>query len=283
MSPQPLRPGSGQFPPDQIRVPIPPTRFQASETGILRQPPAVPTVESYRQTVVRIWPQGAEHPAVDLVPDPDADTTDIPAALFGDDTSEVFILSGVKAFRSLTTRTEDAETLHSLRWRLDFRGWDWCPTVATSPDRQWVESGALVRNCDLEEAQDQARFHGQKVILRWDVRGMAPVPTLPGVDVGDSTPVPVRLVPARTGCPLRRGADDGPCKMYGGPWTSASIAAAHVWGQHHAMLLDAFGCDVCRGEGGRNTRGATDLFTPSREGGWQWGAPRTRERVGDDA
>lgn len=281
MSRQPLGPGEGQFPSDQISIPIPPTRFDAAETGVVRRPPTTPLVESYRQTVVRIWPRGVEEPAVDLVPDLAAGATQTPTELFGPEFEQVFVLSGAKAFGRLTTRREDAETLLRLKWRLDFQGWDWRPTVATSPDRQWVESGALLHG-DPDRVAEVARFHGQFVMLCWDEEGMAPVPTLPGVDVGDPAPVPVRLVPANTGCPLRGGAD-GVCKVYGGPWTSSSIAAAHVWGQHRGMLLEAFGCDVCHGEGGPSTSGAVDLFTPSRAGGWQWGAPRTRETLGDDA
>jgi hypothetical protein len=54
------------------------------------------------------------------------------------------------------------------------------------------------------------------------------------------------------------------------------MSAALVWKHHRAMLLDAFGCDVCQGDGGNGAIGVVDLFTPSRQGGWQWGSPRTR-------
>ena len=277
MNRQPLRPGEGQFPADQIKIPVPPSRFQSSQDGVLRLPPTVPAALSYRQTIVRIWPQGVTAPAVDVVPSPGAESHS-PSELFGPGQATVHIVSGTKAFGRLTTREEDADTLLGLRGRLDSEGWDWCPTVATSPDRQWVEGGALLRDGDPDEVMHLARFHGQSVMLRWDDAGMVMVPTRAGVDVADPTPVPVRLVPVATGCPLRGGAD-GVCKMYGGPWTSSSMSAALVWKNHRAMLLDAFGCDVCHGEGGGGAIGAVDLYTPSREGGWQWGPPRTREQM----
>ena len=273
MSPQPLLPGEGAFPADQIRIPCPPSRFESSTGGVLRRPHGVPVAESYRRNVVRIWLGGADQDVVDLVPDTDTVTTG-PASLFGPDCGPVFFLSGTQAFGRLTTRDEDAATLRALRWRLDFDSWDWCPAVATSPDRQWIESGALIRDVDADAAVDRARFHGQSVILCWDDEGLAPLATIPGVNVGDPSPGPVRLVPAATGCPLRGGVD-GVCKVYGGPWTSSAMAAALVWRHHRAILLDAFGCNVCHGDGGGGAVGFVDLFTPSRDGGWQWGPPRT--------
>lgn len=262
------------MPSDQTRIPVPPSRFESFTEGVLRYPHAVPATESFRQTVVRIWPDGPEGSAIDLIPDQGTETVG-PAALFGPDSGPVYIVSGMHAFGRLTTRTDDAATLLGLYSRLDLQGWDWCQTVATSPDRQWIEAGALLRNEEAEAVMDTALYHGQSVILRWDEEGLAPLATRHRVDLGDPTPVPVRLTPALTGCPLRGGAD-GVCKVYGGPWTSSSMSAALVWRHHRAMLLEAFGCDVCHGEGGGGAVGATELFTPSREGGWQWGPPQLR-------
>ena len=135
MSPQPLLPGEGAFPADQIRIPCPPSRFESSTGGVLRRPHGVPVAESYRRNVVRIWLGGADQDVVDLVPDTDTVTTG-PASLFGPDCGPVFFLSGTQAFGRLTTRDEDAATLRALRWRLDFDSWDWCPAVATVPHHQ---------------------------------------------------------------------------------------------------------------------------------------------------
>ncbi|WP_220488373.1 hypothetical protein [Tessaracoccus sp. MC1756] len=169
--------------------------------------------ESYRQTVIRIWPNGSDESPVDVVPTPGAET-DGPEALFGEGCGPVFVVSGSHAFGRLTMPDEDAPTLGGLYWRLDYQGEDWVPSVSTSPDRQWVEKGALVKGIDEDEALSTAFFHGQDFVLRRDSSGLTPLATREGVDVGGDEPVAVQLTPARTGCPLRCGAD-GVCKMYG--------------------------------------------------------------------
>lgn len=97
-------------------------------------------------------------------------------------------------------------------------------------------------------------------MFRWNGAGLAPLAARPSVDVGDEPPVAVRLTPALTGCPLR-GGTDGVCKVYGGPWTSSSFTAANFWRCHRVLLIEAFGCDVCNGEGENGAIGAVDLFT----------------------
>lgn len=275
MARAPYGPYEGKMPEDQIRIPRPPLMSDPEHGALLRFEHQITALESYRRQIIRIWPDGKDSEPVDLVPSP-GQTTDRPDDLFGGGCEVAFFLSGSHAFGRLTTMEDDAETWRRLRWRLDLEEEDWAHSVATSPDRQWVEKGALLKDFEQDEALSWGRFHGQAVILRWDSDGLTPLATREGVDVGGDEPVPVKLVTAATGCPLRCGAD-GPCKMWGGPWTSSSISAAYLWSAHRALLLDAFGCDVCAGEGGGGPIGGVDLFTPSREGGWQRGAPCMRE------
>lgn len=212
----PLRPGQGAFPDDQIPSPYIPSRSRARADGVLRMPHGESVLESYRSNVVRIWPT-ASAPAVDLVPGATSPSAS-PADVFGPDCREAFIVAGTHAAGRLTTREDDDATLLGLRCFLGFNEWRWSPTVTTSPDRSWVEPGALIRGVPEDEVADQAAYHGQAVILRWDADGLAPRATMPGVNVGDPTPTPVALAPALIGCPLRRGAD-GVCKAHGGGWT----------------------------------------------------------------
>ena len=266
MSRTPLKPGEGQFAPDQITTPVPPSEAESAATGLLRHPHATPVGESYLSNVLRIWPGGADGQAFDVVPDPGSDRpSDAPSALFADEAT-VYFLPGTHAFGRLTTRHDDIVS----RWALEdwFDGHSWCRAVATSPDRQWVEEGLRVRGVSLGTVQRAGRRNGQDVALRWDADGWSPIPLREGVFVAGT--VPVRVGPAATGCPFRRGAD-GPCKVGGGPWTSSSISAALIWKKHRELLLDAFGCDVCEGVDVSGARGTVQLFTPSRAGGWQWG------------
>lgn len=272
MTPSPYGPYEGTFPADQIGIPGPPFKNSPDYGKVLRPPHSISVVESYRQQVIRIWPAGLDAEPVDLV-SIQGEERDRPEDVLGADCQRTFFMSGNHAFGRLTTPDEDAETLAGLHWRLGFQTEAWVHAVATSPDRRWVERGALVMSVDEEEAVSLGAHHGQDVVFRWDADGLTPVATREGVDVGGDDPVPVKVVRAKTGCPLRCGAG-GVCKMWGGPWTSSSISAAYFWKMHRALLLDAFGCDVCEGEGGGGPIGGVELFTPSRAGGWQRGAPR---------
>ena len=268
----PIMPGPIPQPKDQVATPAVPPKYIRDTEGVVRYPHAVSVIESYRQTVIRIWPAGPDGDAVDVVPDPDAQPVG-PGVVFGEEVEAVHFLSGTHANGRLTTRDEDAASLEGLRSRLDYDGVDWRPAVATSLYRQWVEGGVLLLGFSDDDAQRQARYFGQDVVFRWDDRGLTPLASRLGADVGGDAPVAAAVVPARTGCPMRRGADDGPCKMYGGPWTSASITAAMSWRQHRALLIDAFGCSVCEGVDVRGITTAVGLYTPSREGGWQVALP----------
>lgn len=277
----PLMPGEGKIPEDQINIPRAPHRIDDDYGRVLRRPPSIPVVQSYRDNIVRIWPQGRDAAAVDVVPAPGSQSAG-PEQVFGEGCGPVYVIAGAHAFGRPTTFEEDEGTLERLYWRLNFQGEDWVPSASTSPDRQWVEKGATVRNIEEADILSLAFFQGQDVVFRWDEQGLTPLATREGVEVGGDDPVAVQITPAKTGCPLRCGAD-GPCKMYGGPWTSSSISAAYFWSSHRALLLDAFGCHVCEGEGGGGVTGGVDLFTPSRDGGWQRGAPRTSEQLRRDA
>ncbi len=266
--------GPRRRPDDQFVVEPPPAR--GDESGLLRHPPSVPVAESYRSNWVRVWPDGPGGRVVDVEPAPGT-VSDARLAVFGAEAATVFVVSGQHAFGRPSTRADNAETLRRLIGRLDIQHWVWSPATTFDPGRQWVEEGVVIRGADTDEVCDLARRHGQDLVLRWDADGLAPVVTRAGVELpSNGVPVPVRIAPARTGCPLRGGVD-GWCVQQGGPWTSGSITASLVWETHRAMLVDALGCQVC--EGGPVTvgapLGATDLFTPSRRGGWQWGSPRT--------
>jgi len=84
-----------------------------------------------------------------------------------------------------------------------------------------IEAPALVKY--WEGTLTVTRPDGEVIASgQWDrVRQPAACPMLDGV------PAPTR------------------CKMYGGGWTSGSIAAAAEWSQHRRLLLSTIGCAVC--------------------------------------
>lgn len=257
---------------EQDRVPRPPQKSQIQNEGVLRHPHAVSVVDSYRQTVVRIWPSDSSQPT-DLVPASGATSSVGPDALFGEGCGPAYVISGAHLFGRLATPEEDAHTVQGLRDHLSHLEYEWRPTVATSPDRQWVEPGALVLGRGERDVLGRAAYCGQSFVLRWDEAGLTPLATRPGVDVGGDEPVPVALEPALRGCPLRRGRSEAECHQEGGGWTSGSIYAAYAWALHRRLLVDAFGCELCGGRERGGAFGVTGMFTPSREGGWQYGSP----------
>lgn len=269
MATRPLPPENRPRPDDQVWAPWPDSTTRERRTFDAPE-------ESYRHNIIRTWPEGRAGRPVDLVPTPGAEHLP-PSALF-DDARPAWVIPGVHCFGRLTTVADDAESLGHFQRLLERLDWTWHASVTTSPTRQWVEPGALVLCDDADEVLSMARRQGQAVVQRWDDEGLWAVRTADGSllheehDEGPS--VPLVAAPGATGCPLRCGADDW-CKRDGGPYGSAAMAAARVFQEHRALLVEAFGCDVCEGGplGPGHAVGMTQLFTPSREGGWMWGQP----------
>ena len=74
-------------------------------------------------------------------------------------------------------------------------------------------------------------------------------------------------------CPARYPAnDDKQCTMVGGPFGSAAIHAAGIWGTTRKQFLSRLGCTPCKTQPAP-TSGAILLHQPdmpSRFGGFQW-------------
>ena len=81
MNRNPILTGVPEVPADQITIPLPPISAAERSEGLLRLPHAQSDTKSYRNQVIRIWPDGPEAKAVDLVTT--ADPTVGPDALFG--------------------------------------------------------------------------------------------------------------------------------------------------------------------------------------------------------
>ncbi|GAA1388360.1 DUF3293 domain-containing protein [Luteococcus peritonei] len=264
---------TGPFLSDQIRVTVP---QHADGPEPLRTPPTIGWEESWRSHRLRFWPDPDGLP---LELSPTDGPSDGPDQVLGAD--QAWLLPATGGFVRPTTIQEDLAATRALHDGLSARSIAWAPATLHAADQQWAQSGALLWKVEAEQALALARRHGQATVLRWDQQGLAAVMTSEqargdGRRLPPTAPVPMALKPAATGCPMRCGAD-GWCKRWGGPWTSASITAALVWEAHRRMLTESLGCSLCHGgpvaRGGPS--GLTDLFSPTREGGWAWGGPRS--------
>lgn len=267
------------FPDGQIRVSFPPGKADFSTR---RREPGEPIAESYLSNVVRI---PTDTGPVDLTPSSDRVSV-APSEVYGPACHTVWFVSSSHGFSRAMTQPE--QHLHQQRFTelLDLQGWSWRPATCFPTGRQWIELGAvLLQTPESDWGPDEVLFlahqFGQDAVIRWDAEGFTALPT-PSVATPEahSHTVPVSAELAAGGCPLVGGRDEW-CKREGGPWTSGSITAAAVWQQHRRMLVDALGCGVCGG--GPHSPGravlARELFLPSRQGGWQWGVPLSRDEV----
>ena len=102
----PLMPGEGKIPEDQINIPRAPHRIDDDYGRVLRRPPSIPVVQSYRDNIVRIWPQGRDAAAVDVVPAPGSQSAG-PEQVFGEGCGPVYVIAGAHAFGRPTMFEED--------------------------------------------------------------------------------------------------------------------------------------------------------------------------------
>jgi hypothetical protein len=152
--------------------------------------------------------------------------------------------------------------------------------VTASPDRSWVEDHIRVVGLGADVAIRIGVQSGQPAVpaLLCDMVVVMPTGRMP--TLRQSTMVAVtRYQIART-CPMRLDDTLGArCTMRGGPYGSAAISAAAVWGSHRRLLLRRLGCDACA-DGSQPTSGPWgravgaesfgDMVLPSRFGGWAW-------------
>ena len=123
MNRNPILPGVPEVPEvpaDQITIPLPPISAAERSEGLLRLPHAQSDTKSYRNQVIRIWPDGPEAKAVDLVTT--ADPTVGPDTLFGPDCGPVYLVAGTHSFGRLTNRDDDLRAVRRMRSELPPHG-----------------------------------------------------------------------------------------------------------------------------------------------------------------
>ena len=217
---------------------------------------------------------------VDIIPD-DAGAADLPGTSqpqpvdggLGDD-GPLHVIAGSHGSNKPSTPRQDLRATRRLFKALGKSGWAWRPAAIFPPGREWVQSAAAVRGVPLDDVLDLARAYGQEAMHSWFEGLLVATPTGLGPDLLAPVAVRARTRPAEFGCPMRFGDADNVCVREGGFYTASSRTAALVWEHHRAMLVAALGCSICDGgnvasEG--RPYGITEMFTPSRRGGWAWG------------
>ena len=149
--------------------------------------------------------------------------------------------------------------------------------TAIAEDGSWFEGLLVAYGMEDDRAVALAREFGQAAALRWQDDQMTVLPTglRPSVEPA-STPVRLVRLPSRT-CPVRLDVDPtGRCVTWGGPYTSGSIHAAALWGNHRGVGVRLMGCDSCDdkkepswGVGGGAVNLA-DIVLASRYGNATW-------------
>lgn len=115
------------------------------------------------------------------------------------------------------------------------------PTVgAIDGNARWTDRLLVGSRLDCA---DFAKRTGQPFVLLW-TRGALQVWDVEVNEVVAAAPA--RLSQAVRPCPLIRDGVPGQlCRMYGGPWVSASIVAAGKWLRERWVRLQDVGCDTC--------------------------------------
>lgn len=171
----------------------------------------------------------------------------------------VFIFGSVRT-PAPTKLTEATATRNNIIERLEPKGIGTLRARSIDRFHRWIEPSVLAFPfVDVEEPVDVWRGHvlstAQQVGIdtvvevvdsQWKVLSMKWGPSYRFTETARGIASLTRDGEPR--CPMQAVPEVGEyCRMYGGPWTSRSIAAAAAWREHRSRLVEAAGCATCEG------------------------------------
>jgi hypothetical protein len=172
----------------------------------------------------------------------------------------------------------------ALREIAEDRGWRFHEAVTVGRMGEWFEQGLVILDLDPAEAEALIWKLEQEAFIRVDVAGWTVVPRYER-EIPATEPA-LRILRTEPLCPMRLlGAPAKVCSPEGGPWTSGSISAFHIWKWHRSVALAVVGCPLCDDgngpirflgsdvviQGNGPTIGAREVYIASRFGGYCFG------------
>jgi hypothetical protein len=198
-------------------------------------------------------------------------------------------LNGVilTAWNKFGQPTEEQQNLiqnEHLKQHLEERKLKYEPILTLASNFRWLEDSYLVEGLTFHQAEDIATAYGQLAfVILHDNKAVVRLTTnasfmgLPR-DTELTTFVTMKEV-GYNHCPARYQANDKTkCTMVGGPYGSAAIHAAGIWGTTRKQFVSRLGCTPCNAKPNATVPpkdGAilvSEPDMPSRFGGFQWGS-----------
>ena len=193
------------------------------------------------------------------------------------------ILTAWNPFGKPTNEAENLELNNELKAHLEKRNLKAEPILTLASNFRWLEDAYLVEDLTFEQAEDIATafgqlafitLHGNKATLRLTTNAsfMGLPRDFEEMFFLDSKEVTYNHCPARY-----PANDDKQCTMVGGPFGSAAIHAAGIWGTTRKQFVSRLGCNPCQTPPTPRD-GAILVYEPdmpSRFGGFQWASQPT--------
>jgi hypothetical protein len=192
------------------------------------------------------------------------------------------ILTAWNKFGAPTEEQQNLKQNQDLKEHLEERDLKFEPILTLASNFRWLEDSYFVEGLTFQQAEDIATAFGQLAFITIEKNKATVRITTNASFMGLARETELETNLQLTEitykhCPSRYPAnDEKKCTMVGGPFGSAAIHAAAIWGTTRKQFLSRIGCTPC------NTKPAAPITPkdgailvsepdmPSRFGGFQW-------------
>jgi hypothetical protein len=192
------------------------------------------------------------------------------------------ILTAWNKFGAPTEEQQNLKQNQELKEHLEERDLKFEPILTLASNFRWLEDSYYVEGLTFQQAEDIATAFGQLAFITID-KNKATVrlttnASFMGLPRETELATNLQLTEITYNhCPARYPAnDEKTCTMVGGPFGSAAIHAAGIWGTTRKQFLSRLGCTPCDtpAKGPITPKDGAILVSepdmPSRFGGFQW-------------